>query len=186
MQSKGLDGLVDVFNALAKKKLLIGIPKGEDNQRADSKEMTNSHLGYIHEFGSPQQGIPPRPFLVPGVESVRGRVVDLLTQGAKRAIKTRTVDPIEVSMHAAGTVAATAVQMMIKSKIPPPLKPETVARRRRRSKGSSYRRKTTPAQQRAFIERYEAGLAMMSESPSTPLWDTGSLIRSITYAIRED
>jgi len=179
-----LDDLVKVFEALAKKKLLVGIP--EQGPPAPGKTMTNSHLGYIHEFGSPANNIPPRPFLIPGVQKSRDKVVDLLAGGAVKAIKTGNVNDVDVAMHKAGTIAASSVQQMILDKIPPPLKPATVAARRRRSRGSKYRRKATPQAQRAFIERYEAGVSTMSESPTTPLYDTGNLLRAITYTIRED
>ncbi|HEY0724175.1 MAG TPA: hypothetical protein VGD41_09360, partial [Pyrinomonadaceae bacterium] len=167
----------------AKKKLMIGIPEG--NNARDGTTITNAHLGYIHENGSPAQGIPARPFLKPGVENARAKVVDYLQQGANRAIKTRDVHPIDIAMHAAGQVAVASVQAVIKAKIPPPLQPATVAARRRRSQGSRYRRKATAQQQAEFNTKYASGQATMAESPTTPLWDTGSLLRSITYVIRD-
>ena len=67
------DALVKAVRSLTSKEWLIGIPatKGVDRQKEEGEKLplNNALLGYIHEFGEPDRNIPPRPVLVPGVES---------------------------------------------------------------------------------------------------------------------
>lgn len=68
----------------------------------------------------------------------------------------------------AGVVAVNSVTRRIQAGIPPPLAEATVRRRRQRTPGSSYRRQATTA------------------ADVVPLIDTGTLLRSITWVIREE
>lgn len=66
----------------------VGIANdSEKNQRKDGEPITNSDLGFIHEFGSPVNGIPPRPFLVPGVMSRKAEIKAELKSAAELLIK---------------------------------------------------------------------------------------------------
>lgn len=60
--------ILDALKSLTKKDVLVGIP-AEDSDR-DDVSFGNAGIGYINEYGSPAQNIPPRPHLVPGVKSV--------------------------------------------------------------------------------------------------------------------
>jgi hypothetical protein len=74
---------------------------------------------------------------------------------------------IDPHLGNAGIVAVRSVTRRIQAGIPPPLKPETVARRRVRTPGSRYRRKATTA------------------ADVVPLIDTGEMLRSIAWVIVE-
>jgi hypothetical protein len=69
-----LPELLANIEQLTKSELFVGIP--EDSLR--DTDITNSALGYIHEFGSPANNIPARPFLYPGIEKATDSNIKLL------------------------------------------------------------------------------------------------------------
>lgn len=156
--------LAAALKALGTNKVLVGIPQ-EANPRS-GEPIGNASLGYIHELGSPARNIPARPFLRPGVEKSKSHWLPKLEQAARDAL---AGEPLLMRRHLgeAGQLATNAVQATIAAGIPPPLKPETVARRRIRTPGSSYRRQA------------------ISPSDTVPLIDTGSLLRSITWVLSD-
>lgn len=158
-------GLLASLALLTKREVLVGIPS-DKTQRKDGEGLTNAALGYIHETGAPEANIPARPFLVPGVRKAQDKIAKYMRQAADAALKGDT-ERVTRAMGAAGQAAASSAQMTIREGIAPPLAQATVTARRRRSKGSKYRRNaTTPSQ-------------------TTPLIDTGQLLRAITWVIRE-
>ncbi|HCA7460069.1 TPA: hypothetical protein MX372_004907, partial [Enterobacter roggenkampii] len=60
--------ILDALKSISKKEVLVGIPE-EDSEREDVP-FGNAGIGYVNEYGSPAQNIPPRPHLIPGVKSV--------------------------------------------------------------------------------------------------------------------
>lgn len=161
MSSKapGIEILVDKVNAviegiqkLALNRVLVGIPSDRTN-RADG-EITNAALGYIHENGAPEVGIPARPFLVPGVKDAQGTTIIGMRAATDAAFEGR---PAEVTrqFNKVGLQAVNAVKARINAGPPPPLKPGTIAARKRRGR-----------------------------TGTKPLIDTGQLRNAITYVIR--
>lgn len=65
--------ILDALRSLTKKDVLVGIPS-EDSGR-DDVPFGNAGIGYLNEYGSPEQNIPPRPHLVPGVKSAEEQTV---------------------------------------------------------------------------------------------------------------
>lgn len=63
--------ILDALRSLTKKDVLVGIPS-EDSGR-DDVPFGNAGIGYLNEYGSPEQNIPPRPHLVPGVNRQKSR-----------------------------------------------------------------------------------------------------------------
>jgi hypothetical protein len=148
---------------LAGARVLVGIPAKNDGRPAPDK-IGNAALGYIHEFGSPINNIPPRPFLYPGVRYSQKDWEPYLQQAAEAALSGNRELVLRL-LGSAGIKASNAVKMRIQAGIPPPLKRATIMARRRRSKGSAYRRKA---------------IAM---SETTPLYDTGNMLRAITWIV---
>jgi hypothetical protein len=187
---------------LTRTRVLVGVPSDSEphlgadpganrrQQKPDAKhQITNAELAYIHSNGAPEVNIPARPFLAPGLGDVQREVSDRL-MAAARAGLAGDVGIVDETFDAVGLIVQSAARRRIVEGIPPPLKPGTVAARRRRSKGSRYRRKATAAEQRAFNLAYEmanmfGANASMEGSPTTPLYDTGQLLRSITYVKRK-
>lgn len=160
----GPEDIVRAIRGLAKKRVLVGIPADKD-ARPD-EPIGNAALGYIHEHGSPARNIPARPHLVPGVEAALPEITRRLEAAAKAAMAGEAAQ-VEQYLGQAGQAAVNSVQRLIQAGIPPPLAQATVNRRRIRTPGSSYRR-----------------LATRPED-TTPLIDTATYIRSLTWVIRE-
>lgn len=171
-----LPGFVKGLKKLERRDVLVGIPDdaghaGESrgpqagkNARDDGGP-NNAQLGYIHDQGSPDVGIPQREFLAPGVREGRPRFTPHL-KAAAVATLAGDKNRADKSLASAGLEAMNAVQTKLKTGPFVPLAPATIARRRRRSAGSSYRRKATTA------------------SDVKPLIDTSQMLRAVTYVVR--
>jgi hypothetical protein len=153
---KKIDNMAKVVQAidlLATSSVQVGIPS-EENKRQGGK-ITNAEIGYIHENGAPEAGIPARPHMGPGVRNVQGRINQLLKNAARLAFAGKPEGVVR-ALHAVGLTAQASIRSVITAGIPPPLRPGTLAARRRRG------RKGT-----------------------TPLIDTGQYRNAITYVIRK-
>ncbi len=64
--------------------MLVGIPS-EDSER-DDVPFGNAGIGYLNEYGSPEQNIPPRPHPAPGVKSAEEQTVPQLKAAAQAAL----------------------------------------------------------------------------------------------------
>jgi hypothetical protein len=144
---------------------------------------TNAQLAYIHETGSPARNIPARPFLRPGMRDSQNRWQPMLDQAVTAALKGDEAG-IDKALHRAGIIAVAAVKQTIVAKIPPPIKPATMAARRRH-RGGGKKKREARAEYREFYKQYRAGAATMDMSSVTPLVDTAQLLNSITYVIRK-
>lgn len=109
------------------KEVLIGIPMST-TERPDG-EITNAELGYIHEYGAPEANIPARPFLIPGVESVKGKALELMKKAiiADLENKPKLRDKI---LNQIGLMCAAAVKDKIDTGPFTPLAPSTVRARK--------------------------------------------------------
>ncbi len=144
------------MESLINKNVYVGIPESK-GKRKESK-VTNAQLGYIHEKGSPANNIPPRPFLVPGVEDAGERVSEIL---GSAAVNIKDNESIDIALNKAGLVASQTVKRHITQSIGiEGLKESTIkARDRRKSRRRSGAMK--------------------------PLIDTGQMLNSITYVVGE-
>ena len=142
------------MSELVKKDVLVGIPDSAP-EREDDTPLSNAQIGYIQEFGSPAANIPPRPFLIPGVENAQPEVLDEFRGGAKAARDGNTGQG-ERSMVRAGLKAQNAVRAKIQDGPFQPLAPRTLAERRKRGR-----------------------------TGEKPLLDTGQLRNSVSFVIRK-
>ena len=55
--------------------------QGGDSVHKDT-DLTNAELAVVHEFGSPQNNIPPRPFIKQGTDRVSQEVESILRKGS--------------------------------------------------------------------------------------------------------
>lgn len=149
-----LGKLKEAFHRLTQKDVMVGIPN-DTKSREEADELNNAEIGYIMEHGAPEANIPARPFLIPGVEACKDKVVTQLKLGAQRSMKGQT-DAADQALNRAGMVAQNSVRATINEGIAPALAPSTLAARKRASyKGTK------------------------------PLIRTGQLRNSITYVLRE-
>ena len=185
----------EAMKRLTETKVLVGVPSDDEtphlgvdvssgNARKDEgkKEITNAELAYIHSNGAPEVNIPARPFLEPGIKEVQDKITTVFKNAAKFAMQ-GDYSLVDQALDAVGLLAQAAARQKIADGIPPPLSPVTVAMRMRRTKASSYKRKASVDAQIAFNEQFKQ-TGSMEGSPTTPLYDTGQLVASISYVKR--
>jgi len=153
IRADNAQNILDALKALANKDVLVGIPESKDAR--DEGEFGNAGIGYINENGSPQQNIPARPHLKPGVRSVEQEYLPHLKAAAQKALE-GNVEGAVTSLDRAGTVAANGVKRYITITGFTPLADVTIASRLRRGR-----------------------------TGNKPLIDTGEYRRSITHVVRD-
>lgn len=148
--------ILDALKAIGKKEVLVGIPK-EDSQREDVP-FGNAGIGYLNEYGSAAQNIPPRPHLTPGVKSVEDQTLPQLKAAAQAALDGNAAGA-ERALNRAGTLAANGVKRYMTITGFSPL-----------SEGTLYARKHRKVAPR---------------TGEKPLIDTGQYRRAITHVVRD-
>lgn len=128
-----------------------------DSTRKDSEPYSNAQIGMVMEFGSAIKNIPPRPFLIPALKESQKEAIAILKEGAQQALHG---EDIEISFNKAGLFSQNKVKAKIVNGSFEALKQSTLAARMRRRK---------------------SGVA-----GTKPLIDTGQLLASITYVVREN
>ncbi len=126
--------ILDALRSLTKKDVLVGIPE-EDSEREDVP-FGNAGIGYVNEYGSPAQNIPPRPHLIPGVKSVEEQTVPQLKAAAQAALDGNAAGA-ERALNRAGTLAANGVRRYMTITGFTPLADSTVEARARRAQGGN-------------------------------------------------
>jgi hypothetical protein len=167
------------IDTLVGTRVMVGVPE-DKSQRRDSSGISNAALAYIHEHGEPLAHIPPRPFLAPGIDRVKGDTVNLLKKAGELALDGKP-DAVERQLHRVGLLNQASVRNVITEGIPPPLAASTIAGRIRRVKG---------AKRRASIKsELDAGTPASRQSGTeglfTPLIVTGQFLKSVTYVLRK-
>lgn len=157
--------LLDSFNKkmhdLAKKNVYVGIPQANNarNKNDVGANMKNATLAYINELGSPAQNIPPRPFLVPGVKESIPAVTKIL----KNTVITSgdSAQDIDIGLEKAGQKARDTVKNRI--------------------------RNSTDIQGLSDVTKHIRATRKKNRRTGVmkPLIDTGQMLNSITYVIRD-
>lgn len=146
---------------LAKKEVVVGIPSGS-KARKDNGGITNAELGMIHEFGSPDKGIPERSFIRSTFAEEADNIGQLMTVKVKGLLNNKG------SVNDVYSVIGKYVKGRVVEKITDgqftPNKDETLNRKLKRI--SKKKRKAKDA--------------------NKPLIDTGQLRASITYEVRNE
>lgn len=146
-------GIVQAISDIARKDVLVGIPSSAPARK--SGPLSNAAIGFIHDNGSPVAGIPPRPFLRPGIEDKKDQIATQLGKAAGAALE-GDASSASKSLEAAGIVAQNGVRNKINTGDFTPLAASTLRARKRRGR-----------------------------TGTRPLIDTGSLRNSITYVVRD-
>lgn len=116
----------DAINALDLHRVLIGIPeknnkrKEENEQSTEGKDdgfdgMSNAAIAYIQEFGSERAGIPPRPFLIPGIREAQEELVSEMRFGILKSLKDK--GEVNKCLTRCGIIGANWVKSWINSGI---------------------------------------------------------------------
>lgn len=136
--------LMAAIKALTKDRVLVGIPAEHADRKPDADdpnpEINNAEIGYLNEFGMPEQNLPARPHLVPGIQ----RVIPKIT-GAYKAAATKAIDgdiaAVQATETKIGFLATSSVKSFISEGLSPPLSERTLDERKRRGV-----RRTNPLQ----------------------------------------
>lgn len=147
-----IKNLIQGWNYFLNNEVVVGITMESNSARGDAP--SNAELLYIHDQGSPDRHIPPRPVLKPAIAQpeVKEKIQTMMREAAVAALVNGNMEKCEQNFHKAGMIGRDACKKYIQDggKLAPNA-PMTVA-----MKGSS-----------------------------KPLIDTGSMLNSITYAVRK-
>ena len=172
-----LGSLIKSLNELASKEVLVGIPDSKASRNnEDGEPVNNAQLGYIHEYGSPANHIPARPFLGIGITNAKKAISAQLAKTAKDAIDGKS-NRVENGLNRAGIIAQNSVKSVFSSGELQPLANSTL--RSRVSRGGTRGK----AASKELRMRAEYGIS--SNEEIKPLVDTGQLRNSITYVVRK-
>ena len=184
-----LEQLAESMRLLADVEVLVGFPEettartvdtGETNDYGkpiigvEGSDITNAALAYIHDNGAPEQNIPARPFMRPGIEEVEKKITAKFAQ-IVNAVVVRNAGTIvvEQGLTQVGIIAKLAIQNKINEGIPPPLAVSTLRARARKG------RKGAGIELLARSKGYEPSMDF-----AKPLVDTGQLRNAVNYVIR--
>ena len=172
-----VDELRASLKMLAEKEVLVGFPE-DTSARTDAEtktpvDITNAALGYIHDTGAPEQNIPARPFMIPGIMEARESLTRQLFTAARAVLRREGVGAVEEGFERLGLKAQFALRKKINEGIPPPLSEWTLRDRARRGRvGAMWE-----------LAWRQAG-APASTELAKPLIDTGQLRNAINYVVR--
>ena len=134
-----VDTLLKNIRQLTRNEVYVGVPdKNADRQlKPDEKSAaSNALIAYVMETGSPAKNIPARPFLVPGIENAKDKIVAQMKKGAEAVMKldgpSDKSGAIDQAQNATGLIAVSAVKAKITSNIPPALSQRTLDARKAR------------------------------------------------------
>lgn len=182
-----LDELKQALQLLAEREVLVGFPEENADRtpvEGEDSSITNASLAYIHDNGAPEQNIPARPFMIPGITAALPLVSAETGKMAQRVVastsKGAAKKAVDQGYARVGLKAMTALKKKINEGVPPPLAESTLRRRANRGgKGYGARKGA----------KLELELRAAGWDPSVdfakPLIDTGQLRNAISYVIRK-
>ena len=112
--------------------LVVGITE-KTAPRDDGADKNNAEIGYMTEFGVPEENIPQRAVLQPGVENAKYDIGLCLAQAIKASLEGK---PFEPWLDEAGKIGVEGVRDLIKAGDFEPLSQLTLAMRRARGNNS--------------------------------------------------
>lgn len=172
---KDMRALLSDLNALAQRRVLFGVPEDENSRGENGYKdpIGNAALAYIHDNGSPAQGIPARPFMQPGIKKAQNKINQELKLAAQKFMLGNEEEGT-VHLERAGFHAVSSIRKVIEKGIGfTPLKRATLLGRLRK-------RKSLYSQLKGKKEDREEIMASFK-----PLIDTGEMMKSITYVVED-
>jgi hypothetical protein len=151
----------------ADKVVNVGVPEGKKEKDGTPVAM----VAAVHEYGSPSQGIPERPFLRVAIQKNRLKYVRLNRTNIVKMLRGQM--GMEQALGQLGEMAKGDVQTEIWSGDFAPLAPKTIAARRR-ARSSAYNKSL---KKKADAKGGGAGPI------DRPLIDTGQMVQSIQWEL---
>jgi hypothetical protein len=164
------------MTALTEFEILVGIPEEtteRENLDGTDAPTTNAMIAYIQDQGAPEKNIPQREFMRPGIEKAMEPIVNQLNRCVNAALKDN-LEGVLQALNGAGIAAERGIKNAIKEGIPPPLSERTLKERASRGRTGA----VLELEARARGE--EPGIEF-----ATPLMDTGEMLQSIKYVVRD-
>lgn len=174
-----VEELRDMLRQLVEKEVLVGFPedttaRDPSLQTQSAPDITNAALGYIHDNGQPEQNIPARPFMYPGMANAKEAATRHLAWTARQVLNRTGVDAIDQGFNRVGLSVQAAVRRKINEGVPPPLSEWTLRDRARRGRKGA----------KQELANRAAGLPASTDL-AKPLVDTGQLRNAVNYVIRK-
>lgn len=113
---------------LTEKDVFIGVPADGSARKEEGAPLSNADISYIHEFGTTDGTIPPRPHLIPGIEDIQEQAKEILADAAEKAMEGKP-QAVERALNRIGFLGQSAVQDRFENNEWPPLKHPSKARR---------------------------------------------------------
>lgn len=160
--------------ALTEQDVFIGVPAETDGRNG---EMNNAYLSYIHEHGVPENNLPARPFLIPGIQAVQNEAAEILEEAAKEALEGKE-SAVGRSLNRIGQLAVNSVNEQFVDNDWEPLKEATLTYKPLKKDDEGKVITTKKGKSHRQRSREERGR-------TNPLIDTGQLRDSQTYVVRK-
>ena len=186
MTVKDTQDLWNELQELSKNRVLVGVPSAT-SERKEGEGIGNAALAYIHDKGSPKQGIPARPFMQPGIAKAQNRVNNELFAAAQASLA-GDQEGLFLRLNRAGMFAMNSIRKVINIGDGfAPLKRSTLLARTRKRAYSWWgidkeTAKGLTHEQRMALRKQQRETIMSSMHP---LIDTGQLRNAITYVIED-
>jgi hypothetical protein len=170
------------IKALTAKRILVGFPADEaprtEEDPAFPNPITNAALGYIHNYGAPEAGIPQREFMEPGIRNAEPVTTPMFKKLGQAALKGADQSKIDKGLTAIGIIAAESIKMKIMDGPFLPLARSTLEGR------------TNATVNEALLLKRESGHSVPSDLHSDltgtrPLNDSGQMRNAVTSVLRD-
>lgn len=114
----------------SKKKVRVGIFADKGGSATyEGSDVTIAEVAAIHEYGSPRANIPQRSFLRSTVNGNKGEIAKLMKRIGKGVFKNKLTLDQGLDLLGIDLVSKVKKRITGNPPIPPPLKPETIARK---------------------------------------------------------
>jgi hypothetical protein len=193
-----LEGLMTELKALSNNRVLVGVPSEKSSRSFTPEEwenrkknplgrVNNAMLAYVHDNGSPAQGIPKRAFMKPGISKAQSRI-NTEFKAAAQAMLAGNKEEMNTRLHRAGLIAQNSIRNVIRQGEGfVPLKRATLLARSRRR---GYLWFQLSKAEMAGIDKSQRGSLRKQKreelmSSMHPLMDTNQMLKSIVYVVED-
>ena len=127
-KDNGFSAFFRGVKGLAGPRVKVGI-QGKEAAKVREGGISMVQLGTIHEFGAPRANIPQRSYLRSTADEKKRKYVKFMEGSVRRLIRSPERFNAKATLFQLGETVRSDVIKKIKSNIPPPLKPATIARK---------------------------------------------------------
>lgn len=160
---------------LTEQDVFIGIPEDKAaREAAGDTGISNAYLAYCHEHGVPENNLPARAALVPGIQDIQAEAAEILEDTAKKALDGNE-GAVDTGLNKIGILGQNAVRARFVNNDWAPLADTTLDRRRKVSETVNSKGETVKKMGKSRRER----------GALNPLIDTSELRKKYSYVVRK-